>query len=87
MTSAEKLSITLPHDLAEMIRKKVRSGDYASNSEVIRDALRVWQEHEKISARKREWLRSKIECSLADHGPPLDPDEVFADLERRYGEE
>ena len=36
----EKLSITLPHDIAAMIRGKVQTGAYASNSEAIREALR-----------------------------------------------
>lgn len=87
MAGAEKLSITLPRDLADMIRDRVRGGAYASNSEVIRDALRLWQEREEIRARKRGWLRGKIERSLADSRPPLDADEVFDELEGRYGEE
>jgi antitoxin ParD1/3/4 len=87
MSTAERLSITLPHDLADMVRRQVESGDYASNSEVIRDALRLWQERKKVSARRREWLRGKVERSLADTRPPLDADEVFAELESRYGDE
>ncbi|WP_191057707.1 ribbon-helix-helix domain-containing protein, partial [Geminicoccus harenae] len=39
--TTEKLSITLPHDMAAMIRGKVRTGAYASSSEVIREALRL----------------------------------------------
>ncbi len=39
-----RLSISLPEDMAQMIRKQVEGGAYASNSEVIRDALRLWQE-------------------------------------------
>jgi antitoxin ParD1/3/4 len=40
--NAEKLSITLPAEMARMIREKVSSGAYGSNSEVIREALRGW---------------------------------------------
>lgn len=87
MATAEKLSITLPRDLAEMVRRQVELGDYASNSEVIRDALRLWQERKEASARRREWLRGKVERSLADTRPSLDADEVFAGLESRYGDE
>ena len=46
MRPAEKLSITLPADMARMVRDKVEGGAYASNSEVIREALRAWQERE-----------------------------------------
>ena len=87
MAAAEKLSITLPQDLAEMIRSKVRSGDYASDSDVVRDALRLWQRHQKADAEKRVWLRDKLERSLADPRPSLDLDAVLAELEERYREE
>ena len=87
MAGAEKLSITLPRDLAEMVRERVRAGDYASNSEVVRAALRLWQEREHLKARKLEWLRTKIDRSLDDSRPALEADDVFAELETRYGEE
>jgi antitoxin ParD1/3/4 len=41
MRSAEKLSITLPADMARMVRDKVEGGSYASNSEVIREAANL----------------------------------------------
>ena len=43
MASA-KLSITLPAKQAAHVRKAVKSGAFASNSEVIVDALRAWEE-------------------------------------------
>ena len=87
MASVEKLSITVPRELAEMIREKVRAGAYASHSEVVRAALRFWQEQEDLEARKREWLRSRIAGSLGDPRPARDAEEVFAELENRYAEE
>ena len=74
MAAAEKLSITPPQDLAEMIRSKVRNGDYASDSDVVRDALRLWQRHQEADAEKRVWPRDKLERSLADPRPSLDLD-------------
>ena len=47
MQHAEKLSITLPAEMARLVREKVSSGAYGSTSEVIRTALRVWMEDEK----------------------------------------
>ena len=87
MATAEKLSVTLPRDLAELIRRKVKTGAYASNSEVIRDALRLWQEREATEEQKRQWLRARIDRSLVDPRPSIDADDVFADLEARYPEE
>jgi putative addiction module CopG family antidote len=51
---AEKLSISVPADMAAMIRRRVESGAYASNSEVIRDALRLWMEREMTKEQRLE---------------------------------
>jgi antitoxin ParD1/3/4 len=82
--TSEKLSITLPKDMAEMIRGRVQAGAYASNSEVIRAALRLLQEQEELKARKLAWLREKIDRSLGDPRPSVEADEVFARLEERH---
>jgi antitoxin ParD1/3/4 len=44
---AEKLSITLPSEMARKIREKVSTGAYGSNSEVIREALRNWLDRDQ----------------------------------------
>jgi antitoxin ParD1/3/4 len=41
MRSTQQLSITLPTEMAEAIKSKVASGEYATESEVIRDGLRA----------------------------------------------
>jgi putative addiction module CopG family antidote len=40
MRSTRQLSITLPNEIAELVRAKVATGVYATESEVIRDGLR-----------------------------------------------
>ena len=42
MPTVEKLSIALPTEMAAIVRRAVQAGEYSSNSEVIRDALRDW---------------------------------------------
>jgi antitoxin ParD1/3/4 len=42
MSNVEKLSIALTPELAEVVREAVQKGEYASTSEVIREALREW---------------------------------------------
>lgn len=39
----EKVSIALTQDMAAMVREAVDSGEYASSSEVVREALRDWK--------------------------------------------
>jgi antitoxin ParD1/3/4 len=57
MRTTRQLSITLPTEMAADVRAKVQSGDYASESEVIREGLRA------LRARERAldaWLRSEV---------------------------
>jgi len=57
MRTTQQLSITLPNDMASMVKAKVSTGDYASESEVIRDGLRA------LIARDRaveSWLQNKV---------------------------
>ena len=76
MKPAEKLSITLPAEMARMVRDKVEGGAYASNSEVIREALRTWQEREAIKSQRLDNIRQKIAESVDDPRPSLTAKEV-----------
>jgi putative addiction module CopG family antidote len=51
------MSITLPNEMAELVRDKVARGDYASDSEVRRDALRVLGERDRAV---EAWLREQV---------------------------
>jgi antitoxin ParD1/3/4 len=44
MTAVKKLSIALTPEFAADIRRAITSGEYASTSEVIRDAMRTWKQ-------------------------------------------
>lgn len=57
MRTTQSLSITLPHDMAQMVRAKVSSGEYATESEVIRDGLRVLVARD---AAVEKWLRDEV---------------------------
>ncbi len=43
MPEIERLTITLPSEMAAVIKGAVEGGDYASSSEVVREALRDWK--------------------------------------------
>lgn len=60
MPSVEKISIALTQDMAALVREAVESGDYASASEVVRDALRAWKlkralEEQQVAEVRRLW--------------------------------
>ena len=76
MPKIEKLSIALTPELAEEVREAVQSGDYASTSEVIRDALRGWARSRNDRAATIAYFRQMIAEGLASgeprERPPLD---------------
>lgn len=57
MRSTQQISVTIPKEMAAQIKARVASGEYASESEVIRDGLRALQAREKAMD---DWLRSDI---------------------------
>ena len=83
MATIEKLSIALPHDMVEAIREAVESGDYATTSEVIRDAVRDWHLKRRVEAMDLEDLRQLVQEGI-DSGPSIPAEEVFARLKARF---
>ena len=63
MRSTQQFSVTLPTEMAQMVKVKVLSGDYASESEVIRDGLRALQARDRAV---ENWLRQEVV-------PPMTP--------------
>ena len=57
MRSTKQLSVTLPNEMAAEVAAKVASGEYASESEVIRDGLRALQARDKAI---ENWLRQDV---------------------------
>jgi len=64
MRSTSALSITLPHDMAAMVKAKVSSGEYATESEVIRDGLRTLQARDKAV---EAWLHGEVARSYDEY--------------------
>jgi antitoxin ParD1/3/4 len=57
MKANHALTITLPPDLAEMVDLKVRSGEYASEQEVINEGLRSLATE---SAGLEDWINDRV---------------------------
>lgn len=81
--NAEKLSITLPAEMVRVIREKVASGAYGSNSEVIRDALRGWLERDRRLAALDTAIANGIADAEAGRAQPINA--VRTDLRGRLG--
>jgi antitoxin ParD1/3/4 len=83
MPAVERMTITMPTELADVLRQTVAGGEYASASEVVREALREWTRNRDEERRDLEALRSAIKQGL-DSGPGIPADEVLAELRARY---
>ena len=64
----QTMTFLLPTPLLERIEAAVEAGDYASNSEVVSDALRLWGEWQERKKAEVTRLRTALEEGLAS-GP------------------
>jgi len=81
MRTTQQFSITLPNEMADAVKAKVMTGEYATESEVIRDGLRA------LMARDRaveNWLRGQVgpayDALKADPSVAVTADHVRARL-------
>lgn len=66
MPEIERLTITMPVELAAVVKQAVAAGDYASTSEVIRAALRDWKVKRALQIEELTSLKADIDKGLAD---------------------
>jgi antitoxin ParD1/3/4 len=83
MRTTQQMSITLPNEMAEFVREKVARGDYASDSEVLRDALRVLRERDRaVYAWLREQVVPAAQALFDNPERALPVDQVHAELKK-----
>lgn len=84
MRSTKAISVTLPLNMVRMIKTRVASGQYASESEVVRDGLRTLQARD---AAVEAWLRGEVARSYDEHksdpGKAIPLDKVMSRLHAR----
>ena len=81
MRTTRQLSITLPNEMADALRDRVQSGEYASESGVVREGLRaLLARDEAVEA----WLRGEVaqayDALVADRARGVSGDELRARL-------
>jgi len=69
-------------ELDEFLQGRVKSGRYQTTSEVVREALRLLERHERERDEAFQQLKAKLERGAAEakRGELLDGDEVFSEL-------
>ena len=60
------MNVSLPPELEARVRQRVETGMYGSASEVIREALRLFEAYEEVRMAKLESLRVDISHGLED---------------------
>ena len=78
MAKLERITFTVPEEMAAKLRAAVEAGEYATTSEIVREALRDWNEQQERRQAALEKLRELIDAGLK--GPNSPAEEVFADL-------
>jgi antitoxin ParD1/3/4 len=66
MSEIERMTITLPSDMAAVVKGAVEGGDYASSSEVVREALRDWKMKRALQLQELAALKVDIDKGLTD---------------------
>ncbi len=81
MRTTRQLSITLPNDMADALRQRVRSGEYASESEVVREGLRaLFARDQAVEAWLRDEVVTAYDAVVADHSRAVTAQSVRARL-------
>ncbi|MCW8200007.1 type II toxin-antitoxin system ParD family antitoxin [Verminephrobacter aporrectodeae subsp. tuberculatae] len=81
MRTTQQMRITLPLDMADVVRTKVRCGEYASESEVIRGGLRGLLARDRVV---ENWLHGQVgpacDALIADPSRAVTAEQVRARL-------
>ena len=81
MGKLERITVTLPEEMAGKLRAAVDSGGYATTSEIVREALREWNGNQEHRRAALDGLRKMVDD--ASKGPFLDGPEVMVKLRKR----
>ena len=84
MGKLENITVTLPEEMAAKMRAAIASGEYATTSEIVRDAMREWSAAQVRNLRTAQDLRALLE--RAAEGPDVDGPTFMAELRERVSE-
>lgn len=78
-------SVALGSHFEAFVKAQLASGRYNNISEVVRDGLRLLEDHEHLRQLKLDALRAEIQKGI-DSGPGKPAEQVLDRLERKYRE-
>ena len=79
------MNVSLTPELEKFVSAKVESGRYNSASEVVREALRLLEEHDSVRTAQLGEFNAELGRRLAalDRGETVDPVEARRRLQRK----
>ena len=80
--AAEKISITVTPAMKRVLEERVASGQFASASELMREAFRTWQRQQDEHEERLASIRARIQGSIDDPRPSLSLEESRVDFKR-----
>jgi antitoxin ParD1/3/4 len=80
------MNVHLTSELEKLVHNKVKTGRYNSASEVVREALRLLEEHDHIRQMRMQEIRKKIDegWESLQRGEGIDGEEAFKTLAQRH---
>jgi len=84
MSSIEKISVALPSEMIVQLRHAVDRGEYASSSEIVREALRDWNSKRKLQEQGIKELRKLWQQALDSGEDGVSVEDVLTPLEKKY---
>jgi antitoxin ParD1/3/4 len=86
MPTVEKITIALTKEIADNVREAVGAGEYASTSELIREALRDWQLKRATQQEQLEQVRRLWAAGIASGSAgPLNMAEIKREARKAKG--
>lgn len=78
--AAAKLSVTLTAEMVKDLEASVAAGEFASTSEALRDAVRIWRDRREERAERLAAIRARLQASIDDPRPSIPIDVVHERL-------
>ena len=84
MGKLERITVTMPEEMAAKLRAAVEAGEYATTSEIVRETVRAWADERDREEADNAAMRAILDKARASGR--LSADEVFARVHQRIDE-
>jgi len=85
MSKIERMTVAFTEPMAAEIRAAVETGQYASASEIVREAMRLWMERQERKQQEIERLRKAWDEGIASGpGEPWNLERFLEEAHARF---